>query len=113
MTLTSFVELILLGLPQTLLALILLVLPQSLRATGDLFRNFRPYMLRIVTMGALASGLFLLPFVLWSQGTIPPYLTAWFFALLLALCALIAAGFALQPVLSVAVQQTTSEKSER
>lgn len=94
-------------------SLILIAIPQIIMALWDLIRNFRPYILHIIAMGALASGSFLLPFVLWSQGTIPPYLTAWFFALLLALCAVIAAGFALHPVLSVAEPKLANEKAKR
>lgn len=84
-------------------SLVFLAIPQIILALWDLLRNFRRYILPVVGMGLLAAGLFLLPFILWARGTIPPYTTAWVFALLLAGCAVAAAYWGLKRVLPVAV----------
>ncbi len=86
----------------SLASLVVLAIPQMLISLWDLLWNFRSYVLRIAAMSALAAGLFLLPFILWARGTIPPYNTAWVFALLLAACGVLTAYRALKPVLPIA-----------
>ncbi|HUN07759.1 MAG TPA: hypothetical protein PLQ56_14210 [Aggregatilineales bacterium] len=84
-------------------SLLFLALPQMLWAFFDFVVSFRRYILPVVGMGLLAAGLFLLPFILWARGTIPPYTTAWVFALMLAGCGVTAAYWQLKRVLPVAV----------
>lgn len=87
----------------SLLSLTILALPLILISVSDLLWHFPRYLLPIFGMGLLAAGLYLLPFILWARGTIPPYTTAWVFALLLAGCGVAAAYWQLKRVLPVAV----------
>lgn len=96
----------------SLVSLIFIALPLTIPALWDLIRNFRHYILRIMGMGLLAAGLFLLPFILWARGTIPPYTTAWVFALLLAGCAVAAAYWQLKRVLPVALSPPPKKPTE-
>lgn len=81
------------------LALIFLAIPLSLAAIWDIGRNFRPIIKHLLIAAPIPAVLYLLPFLLWSQGTIPPYATAFAFAMGLALIGTIAAWMYLRRVL--------------
>jgi hypothetical protein len=85
----------------TILLFIFVILPGSIIAIWNLFRNFRRYIPHTVIVGLISSLLFLFPYVLWTQGTIPAYSTAREFALLLTGCSLLGGGVYLRRVLPV------------
>ncbi len=81
--------------------LLLIALPLSISAVWDIARNFRDVW-RPITVTAIGVGvLFLFPFILWSQGTIPRYVTASLFALLLTGAGLITGYKYLRPLLPI------------
>jgi hypothetical protein len=87
----------LLGLP----LLVFLAIPLSIGSVWDIARNFRPVALPIVLVAVGVAALYLLPFIPWTQGTIPRYNTALRFALFLAGAGLVAGRVYLLRVLPV------------
>ncbi|MEZ4672445.1 MAG: hypothetical protein R3E39_31460 [Anaerolineae bacterium] len=81
--------------------LVFLALPLSIGAVWDIARNFLSVWRKIAGAAVGVGLLFLLPFIPWTQGTIPRYTTALAFALLLALCGVISAAVYLRRVLPV------------
>lgn len=82
-----------------LLALPLLLtvaLPLSLGAVWDIARNFRRLLIPITLVAVSTAILFLLPFIFWTRGTIPRYITAWVFAILLVSASLLTGYFYLR-----------------
>jgi hypothetical protein len=71
---------------------IFIAIPVTIGTIWDLLRNFLCYIPAIVGVGLITALLFLFPYVLWTQGTIPAYSTARAFALMLTGCSLLA-GF--------------------
>jgi hypothetical protein len=81
------------------LLLIFTAIPVTIGTIWDLLKNFRRYIPAIVGVGLITALLFLFPYVLWTQGTIPAYSTARGFALMLTGCSLLAAFTYLKRVL--------------
>jgi hypothetical protein len=81
--------------------LVFLAIPLSVGSVWDIARNYRQHIRPIVLVGLSSAVLFLLPLVAWTQGTIPRYITALSFAVLLAFSALIAGHLYLKERLPV------------
>lgn len=81
------------------LALVFLAIPLSIAALWGIIRNFRPIIKHLIITAPIPAVLYLLPFLLWSQGTIPPYATAFAFAMGLAFIGTFAASMYLRRVL--------------
>src|SRR5258708_14488143 len=79
--------------------LFLLAIPLTIGSAVDLLRSFRRYFLPILGVGTVTAILYLLPNVLWSQGTIFAYRTAVVFSLILTGISLfVGYGFLKQPL---------------
>lgn len=83
----------------SLILLFVVAIPMSLAALVDIARNFRHVAHHIFIVAIGTGGLFILPFILWTQGRIPPYNTAFVFSLLLTAAALYAGSLHLRRVL--------------
>jgi hypothetical protein len=89
--------------------LILIAIPLSINAVWTLTTKFRRDALKISAVALMCALLYLLPFIPWTQGTIPRYTTALVFALLLAISAVASSWFYLRrvlPPLKTAPEQT-------
>jgi hypothetical protein len=91
------------------LGLLLISLPLTVIALWNFARTFPRILLKILIVGVITAGLFLLPFAFWSQGTIPKYSTAELFSLILTGCTVYASYRYLQPHL-LAIQGTVEIK---
>ncbi len=80
----------------------------NIRTIGGLPNKFRYHIVHVATTAAI-SLLFLFPYVLWTQGTIPAYNTARGFALLLTGCSLLGGGMYLRRVLPVVPDKSKSK----
>ena len=85
----------------SLILLIFIAIPLSLDALWDIARNFRRQAGHIFLSGLGVGMLYLFPLILWTQGTIPNYLTALIFSLILTLAGLFAAYKYLTRVLPI------------
>ena len=94
-------------------------LPLSIGAVWDLLRNFRHLIFPILLV-ALGNGLlYIFPYILWSMGRIPRYMTAVGFVALLMVCGLTAGYKYLKPQLPIVepekgkrVEKAKAEKSK-
>jgi hypothetical protein len=82
-----------------LLLLAFIAIPVTIGTIWDLLRNFLRYIPVIISVALITALLFLFPYVLWTQGTIPAYSTARGFALLLTACSLLGGGIYLRRIL--------------
>lgn len=85
----------------SLISLIFLGIPLSLGALWDILRNFRSVAIPIMLAGLGNGALFILPFILWTQGRIPRYIVAYVFAVFLTLLGLYATRIYLKRILPV------------
>jgi len=83
----------------SLLCLIFVAIPLSIGALWDIMRNFYRYALNIALAGIANGALFIFPFLLWTQGRIPRYVTAYAFSLMLTLLGLYATRVYLKRIL--------------
>lgn len=90
----DFITIGLISLPLLLLGSLL-----SVGAMWDFLRNFRRWLLPVLGTGSAVAVLYLVPIILWTQGTIPRYTTARDVALLLTAAALIVGRAYLSPIL--------------
>lgn len=81
--------------------LIIFGIPLSIGATWDILRNFRSVVIPIALAGIGNGALFLFPFILWTQGRIPRYVTAYAFAVFLTLLGLYATRIYLKRILPI------------
>ncbi len=80
-------------------AMFIFAIPLSLGAMWDILRNFRSVALNIA-LAAIGSGmLFIFPFLLWTQGRIPRYVTAYAFSIMLTVFGLYASWLYLKRIL--------------
>lgn len=81
--------------------LLLIGLPLSVLSIWDMFMNFSRFILPVALV-ALGNGLlFIFPYILWSMGRIPRYMTAVAFVALLMACGLTAGYKYLKPQLPI------------
>jgi len=83
------------------LALIFLALPLTIGALWDIMSNYPSIIKHLLIAALIPAVLYILPFLLWSQGTIPPYATAFAFAMGLAFIGTFAASMYLRRVLPI------------
>lgn len=80
---------------------IFLGIPLSIGAVWDILRNFRSVAIPIVLAGVGNGALFIFPFLLWTQGRVPRYVTAYAFAVFLTVLGLYASRIYLKRILPV------------
>ena len=74
-------------------------IPLSIGAVWDIARNFRSVALNIALAGIGNGLLFIFPFLLWTQGRIPRYVTAYVFSVMLTALGLYATQIYLRRIL--------------
>lgn len=82
-------------------AMFVLAIPLSIGAVWDILRNFRSIAISIALAGISNGALFIFPFILWTQGRIPRYVTAFAFSIFLTLMGLYATRIYLKRILPV------------
>ena len=83
----------------SLIMFVLFGIPLSIGTVWDILNNFRSVALNIALASIGTGLLFVFPFLLWTQGRIPPYATAYGFSLLLTVFGLYASWMYLKRVL--------------
>jgi hypothetical protein len=91
--------------------LIFIATPLSVWALRSLMRNFRHVLPNILLVSIGAALLYLFPFVLWTQGTIPSYRNALIFSLILTMLGLVSGYFYLRRILSIIQRKLESKSS--
>jgi hypothetical protein len=91
--------------------LIFIATPLSVWALRSLMRNFRHVLPNILLVSIGAALLYLFPFVLWTQGTIPSYRNAPIFSLILTMLGLVSGYFYLRRILSIIQRKLESKSS--
>lgn len=93
--------------------LVFLAIPMSAGAVWDMARNFRPLWKPIALVAVGVAVLYLLPFIPWTQGTIPRYQTALGFAVFLTGAGLVAGRIYLLRVLPVVDKAKYPKKKKK
>jgi len=83
----------------SLVAMFAYAIPLSIGAVWDILRNFRSVALNIALAGIANGSLFIFPFLLWTQGRIPRYVTAYAFSIMLTMLGLYATRAYLKRIL--------------
>ncbi len=83
----------------SLVCFVFIAIPLSLGAMWDILRNFRSVALNIALVAIGSGMLFIFPFLLWTQGRIPRYVTAYAFSIILTAFGLYASWLYLKRIL--------------
>ncbi len=85
----------------------------TIGALVDIVRNFRYVLPPILGTGLVTALLYLLPMILWTQGTIPRYTTAMLFSLFLTASAVTGGYFYLRGILPIRGPKNKPKKKKR